>query len=125
LGHVGDEYFVVACTGRSDNRRLISAWKVGPDAERNIRRYSAAELERMAARGDHEPTRADAPEIEPDEDFWRHAKVVVPPGKTSVHLRVDADVLAWFKAQGRGHLTRMRLASFNASETAAGPQPNF
>jgi uncharacterized protein (DUF4415 family) len=24
-----------------------------------------------------------------------------------VHLRVDADVLAWFKAQGRGHLTRM------------------
>jgi hypothetical protein len=32
---------------------------------------------------------------------------VVPPGKTSVHLRIDADVLAWFKAQGRGHLTRM------------------
>jgi BrnA antitoxin of type II toxin-antitoxin system len=32
---------------------------------------------------------------------------VVPPGKASVHLLVDADVLAWFKAQGRGHLTRM------------------
>ena len=75
-------------------------------AERDIRRYSAAELERMAARGDYVPTRADAPEIELGEDFWRHAKVV-PPGKTSVHLRVDADVLAWFKAQGRGHLTRM------------------
>ena len=29
------------------------------------------------------------------------------PGKKSVHLRVDADVLAWFKAQGRGYLTRM------------------
>ena len=61
----------------------------------------------MAARGDYVPTRADAPEIELDEDIWRHAQVVVPPGKTSVHLRVDADVLAWFKAQGRGHLTRM------------------
>ena len=31
LGHVGDEYFVVAYTWRGDNRRLISAWKVGPD----------------------------------------------------------------------------------------------
>jgi BrnA antitoxin of type II toxin-antitoxin system len=53
------------------------------------------------------PTRADAPAVELDEDFWRHAQVVVPPGKTSIHLRVDTDVLASFKAQGRGHLTRM------------------
>ena len=30
----------------------------------------------------------------------------VPP-KASVSLRVDADVLAWFKAQGRGYQTRM------------------
>ena len=27
--------------------------------------------------------------------------------KASVSLRVDADVLAWFKAQGRGYQTRM------------------
>ena len=27
--------------------------------------------------------------------------------KASVHLRVDADVLDWFKSQGAGHLTRM------------------
>jgi len=31
----------------------------------------------------------------------------VPPGKTTVHLRVDSDVLEWFKKQGDGHLTRM------------------
>ena len=30
----------------------------------------------------------------------------VPP-KASVSLRVDADVLAWFKAQGRGYQTRI------------------
>lgn len=30
----------------------------------------------------------------------------VPP-KASVSLRVDADVLAWFKAQGPGYQTRM------------------
>ena len=49
------------------------------------------------------PTRAEAPEIALGEDFWRHAKVTVPPGKTSVHLRVNADVLAWIKARGRLH----------------------
>jgi uncharacterized protein (DUF4415 family) len=43
-----------------------------------------------------------------DEDFWRNARVAMPPpGKASVHLRLDSDVLAWFRAQGRGHLTRM------------------
>jgi uncharacterized protein (DUF4415 family) len=72
-----------------------------------IKRYSLDELEEKVARGDYVPTRPDAPEIELDEDFWRNARVVMPPGKKSVHLRVDADVLAWFKAQGRGHLTRM------------------
>ena len=40
-------------------------------------------------------------------DFWKRARVVMPPGKTSVHLRVDSDVFEWFKKQGDGHLTRM------------------
>lgn len=30
----------------------------------------------------------------------------IPP-KASVSLRLDADVLAWFKSQGRGYQTRM------------------
>jgi hypothetical protein len=69
------------------------------------------------------PTRADAPEIELDEDFWRDARVVVvPPGKPSVHLRIDADVLAWFKAQGRGHLTRMSaVLRLHGGAPAPGP----
>jgi uncharacterized protein (DUF4415 family) len=50
-----------------------------------------------------------------DEDFWRNARVVMPPlNKTSVHLRLDAEVLEWFRGQGRGHLSRMNavLRSF-------------
>ncbi len=77
-------------------------------AKDDIRRYSPDELDEMVARGDYVPTRPDAPAVEPDEEFWRNARVVMPPpGKTSVHLRVDTDVLEWFKKQGRGHLTRM------------------
>jgi len=30
-----------------------------------------------------------------------------PPPKVSVSLRIDADVLEWFKAQGAGYQTRM------------------
>lgn len=40
------------------------------------------------------------------DDFWDDA-VVVLPAKQAVSLRVDADVLAWFRAQGKGYQTRM------------------
>ena len=59
------------------------------------------------ARGE-DKTRPDAPHAEClGADFWKSARVVVPPGKTSVHLRLDRDVVEWFKAHGKGHLTRM------------------
>jgi hypothetical protein len=38
LGHVGDEYYLVAYTWRGANRRIISAWRVGEDGGR---RYQA------------------------------------------------------------------------------------
>jgi uncharacterized protein (DUF4415 family) len=60
-------------------------------------------------------TRVDAPEgPELSDDFWKRARLVMPEKKTSVHLRVDAEVFDWFKAQGKGHLTRMNavLRSF-------------
>jgi uncharacterized protein (DUF4415 family) len=43
---------------------------------------------------------------------------VVPP-KTSVSLRIDADVLQWFKAQGSGYQTRIN-AILRAYRDAAG-----
>jgi uncharacterized protein (DUF4415 family) len=73
-----------------------------------LRSYSAEELRaiRDAGRG---RTRPDAEEIELDDSFWEGAVIMPPmvPRKVSVHLRVDQDVLDWFKSQGRGHLTRM------------------
>ena len=48
------------------------------------------------------------PGIELDEEFWRNARVVMPAkAKKSIHLRVDEDVLDWFRSQGKGYLTRM------------------
>jgi len=63
----------------------------------------------MHKAGESVPTPANAPRIELDESFWKNAKLVMPGelGKISVHLRLDQEVLAWFKSKGKGHLTRM------------------
>jgi uncharacterized protein (DUF4415 family) len=63
----------------------------------------------MRKQGEFLPTSPDAEEIELDDSFWQHAKVMPPmfPRKASVHLRLDHDVLDWFKKHGKGHLTRM------------------
>ena len=61
----------------------------------------------MRERGE-DKTSPNAPEAESlGPDFWMGARVVMPGGKTSVHLRLDSDVVEWFKANGKGHLTRM------------------
>jgi uncharacterized protein (DUF4415 family) len=70
-------------------------------------RYSRSATKRKAARGAGK-TRANAPGAPPiGEGFWKRARVLMPSGKTSVHLRIDTDVFQWFKKQGEGHLTRM------------------
>ncbi len=51
----------------------------------------------------------DAPSTSPEDwaNAIAHKGLPVPPGKTQIALRVDDDVLAWFKAQGAGYQTRM------------------
>jgi uncharacterized protein (DUF4415 family) len=71
------------------------------------RRASLAELRRMADRGEArrgDPVTEDA--VLPPA-FWDEAEVVAPP-KTSVHLKLDREVLEFFKRGGKGHLTRMQ-----------------
>ncbi len=61
----------------------------------------------MRGRGE-DMTSPDAPEGESlGIDFWKSARVVMPGGKTSVHLRLDSEIVEWFRADGKGHLSRM------------------
>jgi len=48
---------------------------------------------------------SDIPEL--DEGFFRQARVVVPPGKKQITIRLDEDVLSWLKGQGRGYQSRI------------------
>jgi len=86
---------------------LLGEVDESPDTD--IRSATFEELREMERRGELYPTRPDAEEIELDDSFWQNAKVIPPlfPRKASVHLRIDQDVLDWFKRQGKGHLTRM------------------
>ena len=53
---------------------------------------------------------SDIPEVTPE--MFARAVVVrklTPHRKTQLTLRIDEDVLDWFKAQGRGYQTKMNL----------------
>ena len=48
---------------------------------------------------------SDIPEL--DASFWATAKLVQPMTKQAISLRVDSDVLDWFKNQGKGYQSLM------------------
>ncbi len=65
---------------------------------------------------DEEPDREAA-----EGDFdWSKATVVIPPAKAAISLRLDTDVLAWFKAQGRGYQTRINAVLRSYMEAQQG-----
>ena len=58
----------------------------------------------MAEHGDEQIDTSDIPEL--DDAFFERAELRLP-AKQPVTLRIDEDVLAWFKAQGKGYQTRI------------------
>jgi uncharacterized protein (DUF4415 family) len=64
------------------------------------------ELRKLAARPDREIDLTDIPEIReipPDFVIGKFYR----PKKTSVTIRLDADVVAWIRASGEGYQTRI------------------
>ncbi len=77
-------------------------------ADDDIRQFSPDELRELRRSGKTE-TRADAPEYQLDEEFWRNAHIVFPSlgGKTAKTIRYDKEILAYFQSTGKGWQTRM------------------
>jgi uncharacterized protein (DUF4415 family) len=73
------------------------------------RRKGETDYARLDAMTDEDIARAVAedPDACPLDVDWSKARVVFPPGKENVTLRVDRDVLAWFRSTGKGFHTRM------------------
>jgi uncharacterized protein (DUF4415 family) len=70
---------------------------------------SLTDWQRLDALRDEDIDLSDAPEITPE----MFAKAVVrrglkpPPSKRQITIRLDEDVLKWFRAQGEGYQTRI------------------
>ena len=65
----------------------------------------------MRADGTHEQL-ASPPSIANDPDWsddfdWSEAALVIPPKKKAISIRVDEDVLDYFKHEGAGYQRRM------------------
>jgi uncharacterized protein (DUF4415 family) len=67
-----------------------------------------ADLATLRGISDQEIRRTSPPELSglPD-DFWDRAVVVNPVPKQPISLRVDGDVLAWFRKQGPRYQSRI------------------
>lgn len=87
----------------------------------NISRFSADQIRRKVARGESrtdwkrvkamsrtEVERlADGDEGQLPDDWESKVTVGLPPAKQDIHIRLDGDVLEWFKAHGKGYQTRI------------------
>jgi uncharacterized protein (DUF4415 family) len=90
---------------------------------KNIKRFSAAELEKRRALGESRTDLArvrakTAKELDRDiasdpdfkdvpKDWYKNAEAVTPTPKKLLSLRIDADVVDWFKQRGPGYQSRI------------------
>ena len=84
---------------------------------KKVSKKQAKELAALAALPDEKIDLTDLPEVLD----WSGAVVgkYYRPIKKSLTIRLDADVLAWLKAQGRGYQTRINLMLREAMESRA------
>lgn len=81
-------------------RRTLSDLKKGRTDWERVDRLTDAEIDAAIA--------ADPDAVPPLDSAWfKQAKLILPERKEPVSLRVDADVLRWYKNQGPGYQSRM------------------
>jgi uncharacterized protein (DUF4415 family) len=78
---------------------LISKHSISGANLKKVDAMTDKELERQIAEDEDER------DMQPD---WTRAKLVISEPKQSVHLRLDQEIIDYFKSQGKGHITRMQ-----------------
>jgi uncharacterized protein (DUF4415 family) len=86
----------------------MSAKRSGKPARKAEPSRGRAEIARLRKVSEREIARTSPPELAGlPRDFWDGAELVLPATKRAISLRVDVDVLEWFKSLGPGYQTRM------------------
>ena len=83
-----------------------------------------ADLARLRRTTDAEIARTAPDELRdlPD-DFWQGARVVTPVAKEAISIRLDRDVIAWFRASGPRYQSRINAVLRSYVEQVAAPVP--
>jgi uncharacterized protein (DUF4415 family) len=77
----------------------MKRYRLDPKKSRQLTRAEALRLDR---------TPIDYSDIPPlNDDFFAKATAAWPPAKEQLTIRLDADVLSWLRAGGRGYQTRI------------------
>lgn len=74
---------------------------------KNTKSASLEELRAMHNRGELESPRENAAAIDMPIGFWDTALPQAPKTKQAISMRVDPEVLDFFKSQGEGYQTRI------------------
>lgn len=61
---------------------------------------------RLKSMKDEKIDYSDIPPLPDDDSFWASTELVIPHKKT-ITIRLDPDVLNWFKIQGKGYQSRI------------------
>ncbi len=70
-----------------------------------MKKRSKTNLARIDALTDETIDTSDIPPL--GKNFFANAKLRLPQRKATITMRVDADVLEWFKRRGKGYQSRM------------------
>jgi uncharacterized DUF497 family protein/predicted DNA binding CopG/RHH family protein len=109
FGLLQGQVIVVVHTESEDSIRIISARKATKYEQKPILNKSETDWQRLDTMTDDEIDLTDCPEITPEQ----FAKAIVRNGlpvnknKAQVTLRIDNEVLEWFKSQGKGYQTQI------------------
>lgn len=73
--------------------------------EQNLKKKSRTDWAKLSSLEDDDIDYSDIPPL--DDDFFTKGELRLPKAKPLISLRIDPEVLAWFRAQGPGYQTRM------------------
>jgi len=90
------------------------------DRERSQGRADLTRLRRMTEREIARTSPAELADLPPR--FWEEAHLVVPVPKQPISLRVDQDVLEWYRRQGPRYQSRMNAVLRAYMVAAARPE---
>ena len=71
----------------------------------STKKVSRTDWKRVDAMTDKDIDTSDIPPL--DEEFFKNATLRIPKTKSTMTMRLDSDVLDWFKSQGGGYQTRI------------------